>query len=152
MANRPNAHDALLGATSELTYARGITGTGVDAIAAQAGVTKRTLYQHFGSKDQLVAEALSERRRRGPRRPGGTARRRCVRRWWVSTGSGRGATCESGRRCPTRGPGRLVITPALSTTSARPAISAPRTTAAVQAAPGAATRHRHPSAMDGIES
>ena len=64
MANRPNAHDALLAATSELTYARGITGTGVDAIAAQAGVTKRTLYQHFGSKDQLVAEALSERNRR----------------------------------------------------------------------------------------
>jgi len=45
-----------------------------------------------------------------------------------------------------------VITPALSTTSTRPAVSAPRTTAAVQAAPGAATRHRHPSAMDGIES
>src|SRR5207237_4338827 len=64
MADRPSAHDALLGATSELTYARGITGTGVDAIAAQAGVTKRTLYQHFGSKDQLVAEALSERSRR----------------------------------------------------------------------------------------
>ena len=64
MTDRPNAHDALLGATSELTYARGITGTGVDAIAAQAGVTKRTLYQHFGSKDQLVAEALSERSRR----------------------------------------------------------------------------------------
>jgi len=61
---RPNAHDALLGATSELTYARGITATGVDAIAARAGVTKRTLYQHFGSKDQLVAEALSERNRR----------------------------------------------------------------------------------------
>ena len=64
MTSRPKAHDALLAATSELTYARGITGTGVDAIAAQAGVTKRTLYQHFGSKDQLVAEALSERSRR----------------------------------------------------------------------------------------
>jgi AcrR family transcriptional regulator len=64
MTDRRNAHDALLGATSELTYARGITATGVDAIAAQAGVTKRTLYQHFGSKDQLVAEALSERSRR----------------------------------------------------------------------------------------
>src|SRR5438067_13770268 len=64
MANRPNAHDALLGATSELTYASGVTRTGVDAIAAQAGVTKRTLYQHFGSKDQLVAEALGERSRR----------------------------------------------------------------------------------------
>src|SRR5512146_760938 len=64
MNDRPNAHDALLGATSELTYADGITGTGVDAIAARAGVTKRTLYQHFGSKDRLVAEALSDRNRR----------------------------------------------------------------------------------------
>lgn len=64
MPDRLNAHDALLGATSELTYARGITGTGVDAIAARAGVTKRTLYQHFGSKDRLVAEALTDRSRR----------------------------------------------------------------------------------------
>jgi len=64
MTDRPNAHDALLGATSELTYEYGITGTGVDAIAARAGVTKRTLYQHFGSKDRLVAEALNDRNRR----------------------------------------------------------------------------------------
>ena len=64
MTERPDAHDALIGATSELTYAQGIRGTGVDAIAARAGVTKRTLYQHFGSKDRLVAEALSDRSRR----------------------------------------------------------------------------------------
>jgi AcrR family transcriptional regulator len=64
VTDRPNAHDALLAATSELTYESGITGTGVDAIAAHAGVTKRTLYQHFGSKDRLVAEALDERSRR----------------------------------------------------------------------------------------
>ena len=64
MTDRPNAHDALLAATSELTYSRGITGTGVEAIAARAGVTKRTLYQHFGSKDRLVAEALNDRSRR----------------------------------------------------------------------------------------
>jgi len=64
MTSRPNAHDALLGAASELTYEHGITGTGVDAIAARAGVTKRTLYQHFGSKDRLVAEALDDRNRR----------------------------------------------------------------------------------------
>src|ERR1700732_1817568 len=64
MTDRPDAHDALLGATSELTYEYGITGTGVDAIAARAGVTKRTLYQHFGSKDRLVAEALNDRNRR----------------------------------------------------------------------------------------
>src|SRR5690349_1597448 len=64
MTDRPDAHDALLGATSELTYEQGITNTGVDAIAARAGVTKRTLYQHFGSKDRLVAEALGNRNRR----------------------------------------------------------------------------------------
>jgi AcrR family transcriptional regulator len=64
MTDKPNAHDALIAATNELTYARGITGTGVDAIAAHAGVTKRTLYQHFGSKDRLVAEALNDRNRR----------------------------------------------------------------------------------------
>jgi AcrR family transcriptional regulator len=64
MTDRPNAHDALLGATSQLTYENGITSTGVDAIAARAGVTKRTLYQHFGSKDRLVAEALTDRNRR----------------------------------------------------------------------------------------
>src|SRR5256885_2016093 len=76
MTDRPNAHDALLAATSELTYARGITGTGVDAIAARAGVTKRTLYQHFGSKEQLIAEALSERSRRALSNLEAGARRR----------------------------------------------------------------------------
>jgi AcrR family transcriptional regulator len=64
MGDRRTAHEALLGATGELTYAQGITATGVDAIASRAGVTKRTLYQHFGSKDALVAESLSSRSRR----------------------------------------------------------------------------------------
>jgi AcrR family transcriptional regulator len=76
MTDRPDAHDSLLGATSELTYARGITATGVDAIAARAGVTKRTLYQHFGSKDRLVAEALSDRSRRALLSLEANARRR----------------------------------------------------------------------------
>jgi AcrR family transcriptional regulator len=64
MSGRGSAHEALLGAAGELTYAQGITATGVDAIASRAGVTKRTLYQHFGSKDALVAEALSSRSER----------------------------------------------------------------------------------------
>jgi AcrR family transcriptional regulator len=55
------ARDALLQAVGELTYARGITATGVDAIADRAGVTKRTLYQHFASKDELVAASLTAR-------------------------------------------------------------------------------------------
>jgi AcrR family transcriptional regulator len=49
----------LLRATAELTYAGGIEATGVDAIAKRAGVTKRTLYQHFRSKNELVAAALA---------------------------------------------------------------------------------------------
>jgi AcrR family transcriptional regulator len=64
MRDKQSAHEALLGATGELTYAQGITATGVDAIAARAGVTKRTLYQRFGSKDALVAESLSSRSKR----------------------------------------------------------------------------------------
>ncbi|MDT7776073.1 MAG: hypothetical protein QOC67_4997 [Pseudonocardiales bacterium] len=52
---------ALLDATAELTYLRGITATGVDLIAKRAGVTKRTLYQHFASKDELVAASLAAR-------------------------------------------------------------------------------------------
>lgn len=40
----------ILDAASTLFYERGITATGVDLIVEQAGTTKRTLYQRFGSK------------------------------------------------------------------------------------------------------
>jgi AcrR family transcriptional regulator len=53
------ARERLLRATADLIYAGGIEATGVDAIAAHAGVTKRTLYQHFRSKDELVGAALA---------------------------------------------------------------------------------------------
>ena len=38
----------------------GIRGVGVDAIAEEAGTNKMTLYRHFGSKDELIAECLRE--------------------------------------------------------------------------------------------
>lgn len=41
-----------------LFYQRGINVVGVDTIADEAGVTKRTLYRHYSSKDQLIAAAL----------------------------------------------------------------------------------------------
>ncbi|MFD2472191.1 TetR/AcrR family transcriptional regulator [Amycolatopsis silviterrae] len=56
----PKAH-AVLAAASELFYERGIHAVGVDVIAARAGVTKKTLYDRFGSKDRLVVEYLSAR-------------------------------------------------------------------------------------------
>jgi AcrR family transcriptional regulator len=37
----------------------GIGATGVEAIVAQSGVARMTLYNHFGSKDALVAAALA---------------------------------------------------------------------------------------------
>jgi AcrR family transcriptional regulator len=61
VSSAPSARDRLLLAAAELTYEQGVTATGVDAIAERAGVTKRTLYVRFGSKDALVTEALRVR-------------------------------------------------------------------------------------------
>lgn len=52
---------AILDAASELFYEQGIHAVGVDAIAAHGAVTKKTLYDRFGSKAQLVAAYLDER-------------------------------------------------------------------------------------------
>ncbi|GAB3645828.1 TetR/AcrR family transcriptional regulator [Glycomyces tarimensis] len=51
----------ILDAASELFYHRGITSVGVDLIAAEAGVTKKTIYDRFGSKDKLVIAYLKAR-------------------------------------------------------------------------------------------
>lgn len=59
--SNPPARERLLAAAAELTYPGGIEATGVDAIAQAAGVTKRTLYQHFRSKDELIAASLQAR-------------------------------------------------------------------------------------------
>jgi AcrR family transcriptional regulator len=55
------AAQRVLEAASELFYERGIRATGVDAIVEHSGVTKMTLYKHFGSKDELVAAYLRAR-------------------------------------------------------------------------------------------
>ena len=51
----------VLDAASELFYREGITAVGVAAIADTAGVTKKTLYDSFGSKDALIAVYLRDR-------------------------------------------------------------------------------------------
>lgn len=55
------ARDRLLETASALFYTRGITATGVDTVVAAAGVSKPTLYAHFGSKEALVAAVLERR-------------------------------------------------------------------------------------------
>ncbi|WP_344845613.1 helix-turn-helix domain-containing protein [Kribbella ginsengisoli] len=57
------AGERILRAASTLFYERGIRTVGVDAIADAAEVTKKTLYDRFGSKDRLIAAYLEQRNR-----------------------------------------------------------------------------------------
>ena len=50
--------ERILAAASDLFYRLGIRAVGVEAIAEAAGTKKMTLYRHFSSKDELVAEYL----------------------------------------------------------------------------------------------
>ena len=53
-----NAEDArIAGLAAEQFHEHGITATGVDALSRTAGISKRTLYERFGSKDGLIEAA-----------------------------------------------------------------------------------------------
>ena len=51
----------ILDAAAKLFYGEGVRSVSVDAVAEKAGVTKRTLYYHFESKDALIAAYLDAR-------------------------------------------------------------------------------------------
>jgi AcrR family transcriptional regulator len=57
---RIRPRERLLEAAADLFYRHGIRAVGVDAIAEAAGTNKMTLYRHFPSKDDLVAEYLRQ--------------------------------------------------------------------------------------------
>ena len=50
--------DYIAEVAARLFYRDGIHAVGVDRVAATAGLTKRTLYRHFRSKDELIAASL----------------------------------------------------------------------------------------------
>ena len=52
------ARERILGASRDLFRDQGINRTWMDQLCAVAQVSKRTAYQHFSSKDELVAEYL----------------------------------------------------------------------------------------------
>ncbi len=52
------ARERIVSASQQLFRDQGINGTGMDQICAVAKVSKRTLYQHFTGKDELIAECL----------------------------------------------------------------------------------------------
>ncbi|WP_255790501.1 TetR/AcrR family transcriptional regulator [Mycobacteroides abscessus] len=51
----------ILRTADRLFYGRGIRAVGVDTVAAEAGISKRTLYNHFPSKEALVVAYLRRR-------------------------------------------------------------------------------------------
>jgi AcrR family transcriptional regulator len=53
----PGPRERLLASTQRLTARSGV-GVGVDAILDDASVARRSLYQHFGGKDGLIAASL----------------------------------------------------------------------------------------------
>jgi AcrR family transcriptional regulator len=61
-AGQPIA-DHIAEVAAGLFYRDGVHAVGVDRVADTAGVTKRTIYRHFRSKDELIAASL----RRAPR-------------------------------------------------------------------------------------
>lgn len=52
------ARERILDTAQKLFREHGINNTGMDLLCAEAQVSKRTAYQHFGSKDDLIAEYL----------------------------------------------------------------------------------------------
>jgi AcrR family transcriptional regulator len=66
------ARQRILGAAAELFYREGINATGVERLATESSVSKRTLYQHFPSKTAVVEAYLRsiEQRVANPTRPG----------------------------------------------------------------------------------
>jgi AcrR family transcriptional regulator len=92
--------ERVLKTAAKLFYNEGIRAVGVDRIAAEAEVSKMTLYRHFPTKDDLVVAVLEERD--GPARsmlkaaadhaPGGTPRDQLIacfamlKPWFLSKG------------------------------------------------------------------
>ncbi|QXJ21358.1 TetR/AcrR family transcriptional regulator [Actinomadura graeca] len=54
---RPGPRERLLDAAQKLTYSHGVS-VGVDSILKAANVARRSLYEHFGGKDELIVEVL----------------------------------------------------------------------------------------------
>src|ERR1017187_2053912 len=60
-ADKPTMDQRILEPADRLFYLRGIRAVGVDTIAAEIGISKRTLYNHFPSKDELISAYLARR-------------------------------------------------------------------------------------------
>ena len=61
LQKKPDMKERILETADKLFYLQGIRAIGVDTIAAEIGISKRTLYNHFPSKDALITAYLERR-------------------------------------------------------------------------------------------
>jgi AcrR family transcriptional regulator len=59
--SKPSVRERLLAAADELFYSEGVQSVGIDRIVQKAGVAKASLYNLFGSKEELVQAYLDAR-------------------------------------------------------------------------------------------
>jgi AcrR family transcriptional regulator len=60
-ASTPTARTRILDAAYDLFSRRGVRGVGIDAVIAESGVSRMTLYRHFRTKEDLVLAYLEQR-------------------------------------------------------------------------------------------
>src|SRR3979409_2304355 len=65
-SEKPTMKERILETADRLFYLQGIRAVGVDTVAAEIGISKRTLYNHFPSKDELISAYLERRFRPVP--------------------------------------------------------------------------------------
>jgi AcrR family transcriptional regulator len=58
---KPGMKERILETADRLFYLQGIRAVGVDTVASEIGISKRTLYNHFPSKDALISAYLERR-------------------------------------------------------------------------------------------
>jgi AcrR family transcriptional regulator len=66
LTDKADMRERILETADRLFYGQGIRAVGVDTVAAEIGISKRTLYNYFPSKDDLVVAYLSRRFRPAP--------------------------------------------------------------------------------------
>ncbi len=59
--SNPSKRDQIVDVAMDLFYQGGFNATGVDKISVESGVTKKTIYAHFKSKDELILATLRKR-------------------------------------------------------------------------------------------
>src|SRR4030081_2789141 len=60
-SEKPTMKERILETADRLFYLQGIRAVGVDTIAAEIGISKRTLYNRFMFKDELISAYLARR-------------------------------------------------------------------------------------------